>query len=280
MACTQHALVSVATRERNESPHGKLHQCQCSKFCNLSLATLADPRRNPNAALARLAPSEDEKRTAVDGFNAQALSMSENPPIIPALGFPDAFPPISNCATVLTPASLFLNVVNPGRLFLRVLTELQRDVDHKCLCEVTGPSFQGQGNILCCIAFLFLEALYTPHEILVGLAPGRVFELRDPELLTSTAHAALIVVKNPYSLTFRTQSTQRCFAVGCCAVNDKKEFALCSKCRWATYCSRDHQLADWKQRHKRVCRNVGHCVDVSAALGKLREHMAWCKLRG
>jgi len=37
---------------------------------------------------------------------------------------------------------------------------------------------------------------------------------------------------------------------------DKPQFARCSKCKVAVYCSRECQAFDWKARHKKVCKHV------------------------
>ena len=38
--------------------------------------------------------------------------------------------------------------------------------------------------------------------------------------------------------------------------HDKPQFARCSKCKVAVYCSRECQAHDWKARHKKVCKHV------------------------
>ena len=38
--------------------------------------------------------------------------------------------------------------------------------------------------------------------------------------------------------------------------HDKPQFARCSKCKVAVYCSRECQAFDWKARHKKVCKHV------------------------
>jgi hypothetical protein len=49
-----------------------------------------------------------------------------------------------------------------------------------------------------------------------------------------------------------------CSYPGCCNMEGRSEAELatqvCSKCRGARYCCRDHQVAHWKAGHKEVCR--------------------------
>ena len=51
--------------------------------------------------------------------------------------------------------------------------------------------------------------------------------------------------------TFYSKSKNKCW--GCCiavTVDDKK----CSACRTAVYCSKDCQVKDWKERHRKWCK--------------------------
>jgi hypothetical protein len=49
-----------------------------------------------------------------------------------------------------------------------------------------------------------------------------------------------------------------CSNPGCCNMAGRSEAELplqvCSKCRGARYCCREHQVAHWKAGHKEVCR--------------------------
>lgn len=54
-------------------------------------------------------------------------------------------------------------------------------------------------------------------------------------------------------------------------------FTKCSSCKWAAYCSRDCQAADWNFRHKSLCKQAkterDHMLRVSAVLeGFARQH--------
>jgi hypothetical protein len=51
-----------------------------------------------------------------------------------------------------------------------------------------------------------------------------------------------------------------CSYPGCCSLEGRSEAGLsvqvCSKCRGAHYCCREHQVAHWKAGHKEVCQAV------------------------
>lgn len=38
-----------------------------------------------------------------------------------------------------------------------------------------------------------------------------------------------------------------------CIVCSKEAYFNCSKCQKAFYCSKDHQIEDWKDSHKKIC---------------------------
>jgi hypothetical protein len=63
-----------------------------------------------------------------------------------------------------------------------------------------------------------------------------------------------------------------CSYPGCCNLEGRSERALptqvCSKCRGARYCCREHQVAHWKAGHKEVCQAA------QAAVKQMRQSMA------
>jgi hypothetical protein len=63
-----------------------------------------------------------------------------------------------------------------------------------------------------------------------------------------------------------------CCCPGCCNLEGRSEAELpvqvCTRCRGVRYCCKEHQVADWKARHKDMCRAaqaaVKHVLDGCA----------------
>ena len=103
-------------------------------------------------------------------------------------------------------------------------------------------------------------------------APATIAEKAAPVLNVPIQSIAWTkVVELCYCLPDSTSSSNandskqsRCFG---CGEKEDVAFKLCGKCQVAKYCSRECQVQDWKQQHKRACASYQRMMCRSTPIG-------------
>jgi len=62
--------------------------------------------------------------------------------------------------------------------------------------------------------------------------------------------------------------------------HDQPRFSSCSKCKVAIYCSRECQAADWKARHKKVCKEAAKEREQITRMGKMMQGISDLSMTG
>ena len=74
------------------------------------------------------------------------------------------------------------------------------------------------------------------------------------------------ITHGPRDTGFYLCENRGCFRTESC---DKKPFDKCGNCKLARYCSRECQVADWKARHKKICKKAKELHDMVEKHAKL-----------
>ena len=158
------------------------------------------------------------------------------------------------------------------------------------------------------LTLALLDELHT-HFQLPGLRPvqkRRIFNLLQGKMLTSlipcpdcsTVEELMSVLRGEidtgipapvpewYSYSTVTMGPRKIGYYHCCRRGCFKtetteiRFQKCSQCEVAVYCSRECQLEDWKEKHKKVCKHAKENRERTKQVGKMMQKLSDMSLTG